>query len=76
MQVVVGKVHDRAAVGSQQARRFDIPLERHFPVEDRGAGGSFDELQRNTLGKYAQRLAQSLAGDAAADRIKARSQRH
>jgi hypothetical protein len=45
----------------------DVPLIRHDPIEHLGAAGDLSALERDVLREHLERLAHTIAGEAAAD---------
>ena len=68
MQVVGAKVDDPIALRILDVRIADIPFSRHDPVEDLGARCHLVDVERNLFADNAQRLPDTIAGDAAAQR--------
>jgi hypothetical protein len=58
------------AIGGGDKGAAHVPFLGNNPVENLGSGRYFAQRQRHVTGDEAQALAQALAGDAAADRIK------
>ena len=74
VQVEAAGVGDHLAVRGEETRGADVPFRWHDPVEDLRSAGNLAKLERNDALQDAQRLANSVAGDAAADGIQVANQ--
>ena len=68
MQVVGCEIDDPRAVEPVDMGGADVPFSRHDPVQDRGAGRDFADLQWNVPAQHREAAPQSGAGNAAANR--------
>src|SRR6266478_4925220 len=75
VKVVTAKVNDPLAARILHAGVTNIPFPRHSPVKDLGAAGHFVHFKRNLFFQPGQSLAETVAGDAAANRVKLPYQR-
>src|SRR5690606_5051402 len=69
VQVVPSELCEPIAVGCLDPSVLYVPLERHFPVERLAAGRYLVDGERDALADDAQRTANAVAGDAAADGV-------
>jgi hypothetical protein len=69
VQIVPAKINDPFAAGVLNVGIANVPFAGHSPVEDPGAAGNFVDVERYFLFQASQRLAEAVAGDAAANRV-------